>query len=152
MLSKRLKQIRKLKNLTQAEVANAIGIGARNYQSFEYGEIKPSFETLISLADYFQVSLDYLVGRSDVNYYSENETKISIQESFTGMLISEFICKHYSELETIICSEEFRELLNRAKQGSEKYVKIGGSGSGMFHSPMKREFIKEMQKQHKESD
>ena len=35
------------------------------YQRYEYGEREPSFQKLIALADYFDVSLDYLVGRSD---------------------------------------------------------------------------------------
>ena len=35
------------------------------YQRYEYGERKPSFDMLIALADYFDVSIDYLVGRTD---------------------------------------------------------------------------------------
>ena len=54
MFGERLKQIRKSKKMTQQE---------RHYQSLEYGKIKPSFETLIALADTFEVSLDYLTGR-----------------------------------------------------------------------------------------
>ena len=60
-----LREIRKSKKFSQKDVAVATGTSIRNYQSFEYGEIKPSFDTLIALADYFDVSLDYLVGRSD---------------------------------------------------------------------------------------
>ena len=36
-----------------------------NYQDYEYGKVVPSAAILIALADYFDVSLDYLVGRSD---------------------------------------------------------------------------------------
>ena len=36
-----------------------------NYQDYEYGKVVPSATILIALADYFDVSLDYLVGRSD---------------------------------------------------------------------------------------
>lgn len=60
-----LKQIRKDKKKTQKEVAIAIKLSERNYQSFEYGKVKPSFETLIALADYFDISIDYLVGRTN---------------------------------------------------------------------------------------
>lgn len=60
-----LKKIRKDKKKTQKEVASAIELSERNYQSFEYGKVKPSFETLIALADYFDISIDYLVGRTD---------------------------------------------------------------------------------------
>ena len=60
-----LKLIRKSKNVTQRDVAAAIGITERNYQSYESGAKKPGFDSLIALADFFDVSLDYLVGRSD---------------------------------------------------------------------------------------
>lgn len=60
-----LKSIRKSKNVTQKQVAQAINITERNYQNYELNEKKPGFDNLIALADYFDVSLDYLVGRSD---------------------------------------------------------------------------------------
>ena len=63
--NERLKSIRKSKKLTQKKVAKDTKIAERAYQSYEGNEGKPSFEALIALADYFDVSLDYLVGRSD---------------------------------------------------------------------------------------
>lgn len=60
-----LKEIRKNQNKTQKDVAIAISVSERNYQSFEYGKVKPSFDTLLALADYFNISIDYLVGRTD---------------------------------------------------------------------------------------
>ena len=59
------KKIRIEKMLTQKQVATGIGVGERQYQYYEYGEKVPSALLLISLADYFDVSIDYLVGRSD---------------------------------------------------------------------------------------
>lgn len=63
--NERLKLLRKNKGVSQKVVAVAIGISERNYQNFEYGEYKPSFENLIALADYFDITLDYLMGRTD---------------------------------------------------------------------------------------
>ena len=60
-----LRSIRKKKGYTQRQVASAIEITERNYQYYESGEREPSMGTLIALADYIDVSLDYLVGRSD---------------------------------------------------------------------------------------
>ena len=77
MLSQRLKDLRKLKAVTQRQTAMGIGITERNYQRFESNE-KPGYDNLIALADYFGVSLDYLVGRSDVpkiNYSNERGGK-----------------------------------------------------------------------------
>ena len=45
-------------------MADASQTTLRQYQRFEKGEQKPGFDNLIRLADCFQVSLDYLVGRS----------------------------------------------------------------------------------------
>lgn len=61
-----LKAIRKSKGVTQKQLAAAIGASERGIQSYEIGERKPAFDQLLALADYFDVSLDYLVGRSDV--------------------------------------------------------------------------------------
>lgn len=61
-----LKKVRKERKYTQKQVAIGIGVTERNYQDWEYGRNKPGFDSLIALADYFDVSLDYLVGRSDV--------------------------------------------------------------------------------------
>ena len=63
--SGRLKQLRSGRRIYQREVAEYLGISLRGYQSYESGECEPNIANLIALADYFQVSLDYLVGRSD---------------------------------------------------------------------------------------
>lgn len=65
-ISERIKSIRVSKGFTQKQVADAIGVTEVSLQRFEYGSSRPSLDTLIALADYFDVSLDYLVGRSDV--------------------------------------------------------------------------------------
>ena len=61
----RLKELRKSKKLKQTDMANLLNITVRHYQDIEYGKINIPTLTLITLADYFGVSLDYLVGRSD---------------------------------------------------------------------------------------
>ena len=61
-----LKTLRKSKGVTQKQLAQAVGASERGIQSYEIGERKPAFDQLLALADYFDVSLDYLVGRSDV--------------------------------------------------------------------------------------
>ena len=65
MFSQRLKEIRKIKGITQKQVASAIEATERSYQSYEYGKHQPTLPILIALADFFDVSLDYLPGRSD---------------------------------------------------------------------------------------
>lgn len=65
ILSKRLKQCRKEKGLTQQEVAILCDITEKAYQNYELMTREPKLEILIKIADTFNVSLDYLVGRTD---------------------------------------------------------------------------------------
>ena len=60
-----LKKLRKARNLTQKQVYTAVGMSAIGYQRYEYGDREPEYKKLIALADYFNVSIDYLVGRTD---------------------------------------------------------------------------------------
>ena len=62
---KRLIAIRTSKNLMAKDIAQAIGITKASMSQFENSIVAPSANTLIALADYFDVSIDYLVGRSD---------------------------------------------------------------------------------------
>ena len=63
--SERLADLRKSRNLTQKQVYEAVEMSMVGYQRYEYGTREPAFQKLIALADYFDVSIDYLVGRTD---------------------------------------------------------------------------------------
>ena len=65
-LSIRLRQLRKDRNIKAKDLAAYLHITYRAYQKYETGEIDPPTAKTIALADYFNVSIDYLVGRSDV--------------------------------------------------------------------------------------
>lgn len=66
MLTQRLMKLRKEKKKTQDDVANFLGISRPAYGNYENGKREPDIETLTKLADYFDVSMDYLIGRSIV--------------------------------------------------------------------------------------
>ena len=61
----RLKQLRNEKHLTQKEMAEFVGRTDRHYQDMESGKVNIPGLTLMKLADFFDVSIDYLVGRDD---------------------------------------------------------------------------------------
>lgn len=63
--SERLRELRKEKNVTQSKMADFLGIKLRSYQNYEGGSRRPDYEGLVSLADYFGVTTDYLLGRTD---------------------------------------------------------------------------------------
>ena len=56
---------RKLNHLTQREVASRLGISQPSYIRDEQGTAEPGLENLVKLADIFEVSTDYLLGRKD---------------------------------------------------------------------------------------
>ena len=57
--------LRKSKNVTQKQISEITNISERNYQRLEAGTSKPTIDTFIKLADYFDCSIDYLTGRTD---------------------------------------------------------------------------------------
>ncbi len=61
----RLKELRLEKGLSQWDIANGIQTGQTNIGRWEREEVLPSSEFIIKLADFFGVSTDYLLGRSD---------------------------------------------------------------------------------------
>ena len=71
-LGQRLKDLRKQKKVGQKEVAELLGVSLRSYQFYESGEYDPSLPNLVVLADYFKVSTDYLLGRSDEPGYEKD--------------------------------------------------------------------------------
>lgn len=64
-ISDSFKRFRKAYGLTQQNVADALKIQKSSYQRYEQGRVVPAVTVIINLADAFNVSLDYLVGRSD---------------------------------------------------------------------------------------
>ena len=63
--SVRLRELRTSKRVTQKQAAEGVGLSERIYQSYELGEKEPTLGNINKLADYFDVSTDYLLGRSD---------------------------------------------------------------------------------------
>ncbi|MGN1119865.1 MAG: helix-turn-helix domain-containing protein [Oscillospiraceae bacterium] len=63
-ISEVLKNLRKERGYTIQTVANGVGIAVRTYQNYEYGQREVSAEVLYKLADFYGVTTDYLLGRS----------------------------------------------------------------------------------------
>ena len=61
--AKNLKEYRLSMKYTQSEMAHFLGMNERGYRYYENGQREPNLSTLVMIADYFNVSLDELVGR-----------------------------------------------------------------------------------------
>lgn len=64
-LGYRIKYLREKSNLSQKEFAKKIGVSNTVLSRYESGDRKPDYEILQTIADYFEVSTDYLLGRTD---------------------------------------------------------------------------------------
>ncbi len=65
MFSERIRLLREERHLTQADVARAVGLSTRGYQDLELGST-PRGDTLLAIGNFYQVSLDWLMERTDV--------------------------------------------------------------------------------------
>ena len=65
LFAKRLKLLRQSQNLTLQQLGAAVNATKATMGNLENSNKQPSVSMLVALADYFKVSLDYLVGRSD---------------------------------------------------------------------------------------
>ena len=65
MLNSRLRYLRTSEKLNQAEIAEKIGVARTTYAMYEQGNRQPDYNTLQKLADYYSVTIDYLLGRTD---------------------------------------------------------------------------------------
>lgn len=78
----KLKELRVLNKKTQQQVANDLGLSQQQYQQYESGKYQPDFETLIKIADFFDVSIDYLLGRTEESQKTPKFTVISNKTDF----------------------------------------------------------------------
>ncbi len=65
IFQKRLIEQRKLNKTTQQQMAEYLQIAQPSYIRYENGSSEPSLENLVKIADYFDVSVDYLLGRTE---------------------------------------------------------------------------------------
>ncbi len=73
MINERLRELRKSKNITQSELAQKMNVAKTTIAAYEQGKNEPSMSMLIKIANYFNVSTDYLLGNSDGRIISDQE-------------------------------------------------------------------------------
>ncbi len=71
MLYKRIRDLREDKDLTQKQMGVILSCSQRVYSNYERGELDIPTEILIKLADFHQVSVDYILGRTDIKETSK---------------------------------------------------------------------------------
>lgn len=86
MLGNRIKDLRKEKNMTQKELGIKIGVSDRTIGYYESEERFPPQDILQKLADFFNVSVDYLLGRTQKTISYKNEAEKTLDEQLDEVL------------------------------------------------------------------
>lgn len=114
MLAKRLHMLRQQNKKTQADMASLLGITRQAYGYYEKGDREPDTESLSKLADYFEVSVDYLLGRTDNP--EMHETNMSF---FGGP--EKYTPDEIEEMEAAL--KRYRAMKKKAAEVAEKTLK-----------------------------
>ena len=76
----RIKELREDRELRQIDIANATGIDQRTLSNYETGKTNPDSYAIIKLANFFEVSSDYLLGLSDIDIHDKASIKKELNE------------------------------------------------------------------------
>lgn len=82
MFGDRLKKLRESKHLKQSDLAKELGIGRTTLSNYELNNREPDFNTLGKIANYFNVSIDYLLGNSTEKDSSEMHEVDELEQEF----------------------------------------------------------------------
>ncbi|WP_332400867.1 helix-turn-helix domain-containing protein [Lactococcus laudensis] len=109
MFAERLKSLRKEQNLTQEKIAEKLNISRGSYAQWETERTQPSSKSLETLANFFNVSTDYLLGNTDnknsTKFEDDLEESLNTARAFSGKPISE----HDREVMREILTEMFKD-------------------------------------------
>lgn len=115
IFGKRVKELRNKKGLSQDRVAQAIGISRSRYSHYENNRVEPDIELIRKIANYYDVKVDYLIGRTEIENDNENdELEKILDDPDTQLMFNDW--KNMSE-------EERKEAINMIK-----YIKFKNKG------------------------
>lgn len=111
-----IKNVREQKSMTQKECADKLSITLRAWQTYEQGVSEPKQEVLFKIADMFNVSLDYLLGRET----DEPETLDKLEREFNMSALEKEILDNYLSLPKDMRSDLMEFLQKSVKKVMEK--------------------------------
>ena len=102
----RLKLLRENKKISNKELADALNVDVATISNYESGRRNPKNETLLQLADFFNVSIDYLLGRTDDEQvaiyrseYKDLPLEIQVDKNYLSKLTPVYVAKLLEALE-----------------------------------------------------
>ena len=108
-----LKKLRNKKGISQQMLADAIGTSQQSINKYENHKIEPDIQTLIKIADYFETSVDYLTGHTDIDRVIENVRQYDLGAAESELIDNyrKLSPKQRESIESII--DNYLELLSR---------------------------------------
>lgn len=102
---KNLKILRNSKGSSQQQLADAIGVSQQSVNKYENHNIEPDIGTLIAIADFFETSVDYVIGNTDINKKIESVQTYDLNRDESA-LIDDYrkLCKKERESIKLIIS------------------------------------------------
>lgn len=82
----RLRELREYRGLSQVQVSEKLGVSRQSYNFYENGKRDPNTEILKNMADFFEVSLDCLVGHETKEYKNDFQTMFPNDENITELI------------------------------------------------------------------
>ncbi|EGE53225.1 helix-turn-helix domain-containing protein [Streptococcus parauberis] len=123
--STRLKELRKEKKITQQDLGNAIGVSRVTITKWEKEYIEPNISQITDLAIFFDVSIDYLTGKTDLDYSKLNAESVlkmpqEEREKFIRQIIDHILLTIQVSKQKGVSETEIERIL--VKNGIEKEI------------------------------
>lgn len=80
MFNERLKSLRNKKSISQYELAERLNLTRGQIGNYEQGKRQPDYETLMKIADFFDCTIDFLIGKSDEPSLTETQYHEALEE------------------------------------------------------------------------
>ncbi len=126
MFANRLKALRKERERRQEDMAKLLNIQRSTYGEYERGKIMPPIDKIKVLADYFGVSVDWLMGNTNFKTHSERNESDPLDISKQMKIMLEYLDNNQSvlTLDGNILDDESREVLKSGLESSLKMAQI----------------------------
>lgn len=83
---RKLKLLRNEFGISQQQLADVIGVSQQSVNKYENHSVEPDIDTMIKIADYFSVSVDYLIGRTEIKTIPGNFTKYDLTDEERNLI------------------------------------------------------------------
>ena len=122
----RLKALRKERDQRQEDMAKLLNVLRSTYGEYERGKIVPPFDKIKILADYFGVSVDYLMGNTNFKTHEERHEQDPLDISKQVKIMLEYLDDSQSALtiDGIVIDDESREVLKASLESSLKMAQM----------------------------